>query len=217
MESSSNVTVRALRDLALLAGAGLAAASIWATGLPKDEPFMVDAQTWQDEVVAASTGEWPRDGWYRLVPRERSVDVRSVTPADRSLVPTDALFLRVPGATLKQGVRPAYRYASGLPHPRLGQDYLLTFGATQFSLRVENGAKGMEYAIGYGGQTYNYVLGPFDAGDTSIRLIADLDGDVLPDFVIDVDGAAYLLLSTRALPGSNLPTAELLARGEDGC
>jgi len=74
-----------------------------------------------------------------------------------------------------------------------------------------------EYAIGYGGQTYNYVLGPFDAGDTSIRLIADLDGDVLPDFVIDVDGATYLLLSTRALPGSNLPTAELLARGEDGC
>ena len=51
---------------------------------------MVDAQTWQDEVVAASSGDWPRDGWYRLVPRERSVDVRSVTPADHSLVPTDA-------------------------------------------------------------------------------------------------------------------------------
>ena len=217
MDSRSNTTLRALRDLALLAGAGLAAASLWASGLAKDEPYMVDAQTWQDEVVAAAGGEWPRDGWYRLVPRERSVDVRQVTPADRSLVPADALFLRLPGATLKQGVRPAYRYASGLPHPRLGQDYTLTFGATPFNLRVDNVAKGMEYTIGYGGQSYSYVLGPFDAGDTSIRLIADLDGDALPDFVIDVDGAAYLLLSTRAAPGPNRPAAELLAREDDGC
>ncbi|HEX3309367.1 MAG TPA: hypothetical protein VHS32_24205, partial [Streptosporangiaceae bacterium] len=65
MDSRSKLTVRALRDLALLAGAGLAAASIWATGLPKDEPVMVDAQTWQDEVVAAAGGDWPQDGWYR--------------------------------------------------------------------------------------------------------------------------------------------------------
>src|SRR5258707_1094787 len=110
MDSRSNLNVRALRDLALLAGAGLAAASLWATGLPKDEPYMVDAGTWQDEVVSTATGDWPQDGWYRLVPRERSVDVRAVTPADRSLVPTDALFLRMPNVSLKQGVRPAYRY-----------------------------------------------------------------------------------------------------------
>ncbi|MDB5859780.1 MAG: hypothetical protein JWQ76_3469 [Ramlibacter sp.] len=217
MESPGNVTVRALRDLALLAGAGLAAASLWAASIPRDEPCMVDAQTWQDAVAAAATGDWPQDGWYRLVPRERAVDVRAVTPADRSLVPSDALFLRLPGATLKQGARPAYRYASGLKHPRLGQDYALTLGATQFSLRVENGAKGMEYAIGYGGQSYSYALGPFDASSTAVRLVADLDGDALPDFVVEVGDATYLLLSTRALPGPNLPTAELWARGDDGC
>jgi hypothetical protein len=216
MESRSNVTVRALRDLALLAGAGLAAASLWAAGQQQPQGYMVDAATWQDEVVAGSTGDWPQDGWYRLVPRDRAVDVRQVTPADRSLVPADALFLRLPGAPLKQGTRPAYRYASGLEQPRLGQDYTLTLGATQFNLRVENGAKGMEYAIGYGGQTYNYVLGPFDASVTSVRLVADLDGDALPDFVVDVDDATYLLLSTRALPGPNLPAAELWARA-DGC
>ena len=214
MDSRSNLTVRALRDLALLAGAGLAAASIWATGLPKDEPYMVDARTWQDEVVSAATGDWPQDGWYRLVPRDRAVDVRKVTPKDRSLVPADALFLRLPGGNLKQGPRPAYRYASGLEHPRLGQDYALTLGATQFNLRVENGVKGMEYAIGYGGQSYSYVLGPFDADATSVRLVADLDGDALPDFVVDVGDASYLLLSTRALPGVNLPTAELWAHAD---
>ena len=48
MEARSNVTLRALRDLALLAGASLVAASLWATGLPKDEPYMLDAQAWQD-------------------------------------------------------------------------------------------------------------------------------------------------------------------------
>ena len=75
----------------------------------------------------------------------------------------------------------------------------------------------MEYAIGYGGQSYSYVLGPFDASATAVRLVADLDGDALPDFVVDVDAATYLLLSTRALPGPNLPTAELWARADDGC
>ena len=68
MDSRSNVTVRALRDLALVAGAGLAAASLWASGLPSEEPYMVDAQTWQDEVASAATGEWPQEagtGWCR--------------------------------------------------------------------------------------------------------------------------------------------------------
>jgi len=42
--------------------------------------------------------------------------------------------------------------------------------------------------------------------------VADLDGDSRPDFVIDVDGlASYLLLSTKAQPGLNLPTAEMPA------
>ena len=216
MEARSNVTVRALRDLALLAGAGLAAASLWATGLPKDEPYMVDAQTWQDEVAAAATGDWPQDGWYRLVASERSVEVQSTTPADRALVPADALFLRLPGATLKQGARPGYRYLTVLAQPKMGRDHELALGSSRFSVRVDESAKGMAYTIGYGGQVYNYVLGPFDATTTSVRFVADLDGDGQPDFLVDVDAASYLLLSTRARPGANLPAAELFA-SEGGC
>lgn len=34
MHAKHNTTIRALRDLALLAGAGLAAASLWAANLP---------------------------------------------------------------------------------------------------------------------------------------------------------------------------------------
>jgi hypothetical protein len=215
MEARNNVTIRALRDLALLAGAGLAAASIWAAGLPPEQGFLVDAQTWQDEVASAAQGDWPKEGWYRIVPRERGVDVQRTSPADRTLVAADALFLRLPGAALKTGARPGYRYPTVLAQPQMGRDYELSLAATRFSVRVDESVKGMAYTIGYGGQTYNYVLGPFDALTTSVRFVADLDGDRQPDFLVDVDDASYLLLSTRAKPGANLPAAQLF--GDGGC
>lgn len=214
METADNSTARALRNFGLVAAASLAAASIWATTAP-GEAYLLDAQLWQEEV--AGGGDWPSDGWYRLVARERSIEVTAVRPGDHgAALPADALFLRLPGTALKQGERASYRYPAALARPRLGQDYELTLGKTRFSLRVENVAKGMQYAIGYGGQAYSYVLGPFDAGQTSVRAVADLDGDAMPDFLVDVDAATYLLLSTRAVPGSNLPAAELWARNE-GC
>ena len=216
MEIRNNASLRALRDLALLAGAGLAAASIWATGLPQEQGYMLDAQGWQEEVASAAQGEWPREGWYRLVALEHGVEVRRTTPADRTQAPADALFLHLPGAPLKQGVRPGYRYPTVLAQPKMGRDYELALGGTRFSVRVEESAKGMAYTIGYGGQAYNYVLGPFDATTTSVRFVADLDGDGQPDFLVDVDDASYLLLSTRAVPGANLPAAEMFA-SEGGC
>lgn len=100
--------------------------------------------------------------------------------------------------------------------PRLGQDYELALGAVRYGLRVENVAKGMHYTIAYGGQSYSYVLGPFDGTRTAVRAVADFDGDAQPDFVIAVDDATYLLLSTRAEPGANLPTAEFQPESE-GC
>lgn len=205
-------TRKALRQLALLAGVGFAAASIWAAGEPQ-QPFMLDADTWQQEVVASSTGEWANDGWYRLQANERSVDVRRVTPADRSSAPADALFLRLPGGKLVTGERPGWRYLSALAQPKLGEEQELALGALRFSVRVEESAKGMAYTIAYGGRSYGYVLGPFDATTTAVRFVADLDGDGKPDFLVDVGGATYLLLSSRARPGPNLPTAELFGGG----
>ncbi|QJW85238.1 hypothetical protein HK414_23010 [Ramlibacter terrae] len=144
MKATTPTTLRALRDLAAVAAAGLAAASIWAAGLPDD--------------VGA-------------------------------------------------GVAPF--------EPQVGVDYALALGDTRISLRVENVVKGMEYAIAYGGHTYTYVLGPFDATHTAVREVADFDGDALPDFVVDVDEATYLLLSTHAAPGANRPAVEFA--GHDGC
>ncbi len=217
MDQRKNDTLRALRNFGLVILASAAAASIWATNLP-EEGYLLDATMWQEEVAAAQPRDrqWPQDGWYRIVPQDRSVLVQAVKPGAEGAqaVAADALYFRLPGTTLRHGDRPGYRHGAALDQPRLGQDYELTFGAGRFALRVDADAKGMHYTIAYGGQAYEYTLGPFDAQSTSVRAVADLDGDAKPDFLIDVGGdATYLLLSTRARPGRNLPTAELWAKG----
>lgn len=202
-------TARALFRFALVAAAGAAAATLWAQTRP-EQGLLLDAITWNEEVVTASTGPWPEDGWYRLVTREDGVEVRSVKPSDRDgAVPADALFFRLRGAALKTGLRSSYRHLEVLEQPRLGRHHELSLRKMRFSLRVEEAPAGVQYAIGYGGQTYSYIMGPLGS-QTSVRAVADLDGDAQPDFIVDVEGqATYLLLSTQARPGPNLPTAEL--------
>lgn len=206
---------RALARYALVAAASIAAASLWAQNRP-EQGLLLDAQAWQEEVMAGSSGPWPADGWYRLVPQDKGIEVRAVKPADRMVVPADALFFRLPGTTLKTGVRGSYRHLEVLQVPRIGRDHEMSLGGNRFSLRVEEVPAGVQYAVGYGGHTYTYVLGRRDAS-TSVRAVADIDGDTRPDFLVDVDGhATFLLLSTQARPGPNLPTAELPLDG-GGC
>ena len=209
----SRKTLTAIAKFALVAAASAAAASLWAQVRP-ETGLLLDAQTWQEEVVTASTGPWPEQGWYQLVPQDKAVDVRSVTPTDpvRS-VAADALYFRLPGTELKEGRRAGYRYPERLQQPRMGVDHELTLAGARFSLRVGYVAQGIEYTIGYGGETYRYVLGGAGADHTVVRAIADLDGDRQPDFVIDVDDAVYLLLSSQAQPGTNGPTAQYTEHG----
>ncbi|TWO69841.1 hypothetical protein FN976_18675 [Caenimonas sedimenti] len=212
MNTAKNTTLRALRDFGLVSAISLAAASIWAAGLP-EEGYLLDAEMWQEEVAASPDSQWPAEGWFRLVPQGRGIEVSAAQRGQPGAPAADALYFRLPGTQLKQGLRAVYA-GTVLQQPRLGQDYELTLGQGRFGLRVESGVKGMEYAITYGQQTYTYVLGPFDATKTSVKAVADLDGDARPDFLIDVgDDATYLLLSTKARPGANLPTAELWAKG----
>ena len=201
-------TSRALARYALVAAAAAAAASLWAQNRP-EQGLMLDAQTWSEEVAVASTGPWPADGWYRLVASDDGVEVRSVKPTDRGAVPQDALFFRLKGMTLKTGTRPSQSqleilHRANAPTP-----------AGRFSLQVAEVDASVRYEIGYGGHSYTYVVGPAGAS-TSVRAVADIDGDGRPDFLVDVNGlATYLLLSSKAQPGLNLPTAEMPAF--DGC
>jgi hypothetical protein len=186
-------TARALVRLALVAAAGIAAATVWAQNRP-EQGLLLDAQSWNDEVLTAAADPWPQDGWYRLDAGAQGIDVRAVRPGESAGSTGDALFFRLPGTALQQGVRES--------------------AAGRFSLRVDEVDAGVQVAIGYGGRSYHYVVGPRGASP-SVRAVADLDGDGHPDFVIDAGDSTLLLLSTQAQPGLNLPTAELPAHG--GC
>jgi hypothetical protein len=213
MNRTPATPLRALRDLTLLAATSIGAAALWAAG-PQPEAYLLDAELWQDEVGTGAPGRWPADGWVRLLDSAQTVEVRAVKPGERPEPGAEgALYLRLPGMTLPAGLRSKYRYSAAIAQPRLGKQYELSFGSTRFSLSVESGAKGMRYDIGYGGETYSYQFGPYDASETRIRAVVDLDGDRRPDFLIDVADQTYLLLSTQARPGFNPPTADLWAKG----
>jgi hypothetical protein len=215
MSRPNNTTRRALMHFALVAAACAAAATVWAQGRP-ETGLLLDARTWQEEVVTGSTGAWPAEGWYRIVPGERRVEVRAVKPTDPpTLAAADALYFRQPGVELRAGQRPGYRYPEVLQNPRMGVDHELSLAGKRFSLRAAYVEEGIEYAIGYAGETYRYVLGAPGAERTVIRAVADIDADGRPDFLVDVDEAVYLLLSTQARPGLNPPTAQYME--EHGC
>jgi len=197
-----NPTAPALARFALVAAAALAATALWAQSRP-EQGLLLDAQGWQEEQMATTPRPWPVDGWFRLLKQDDGVDVLAVKPTQRQAVPADALYFRLPGTRLQTGFHASQRELEQWGEARPGR----------FSLRVEEVDAGVQYAIGYGGQTYTYVLGPHGA-QTSVDAVADLDGDGQPDFLVDVvDQGTYLLLSSRAQPGFNRPAAELPAHG----
>jgi hypothetical protein len=157
------------------------------------------------------------DGWWRFTPTGKTVEVRAVAPAleEGVEIPQDAFYVNLPGAKLPEGRRPAYVMSQAVMQPRPGKEYQLAMGATLFSFMQDSSAAGTHYAISYAGQTHDYVLG-LPAAWTQVRLIAELDGDGLPDFLIDVGDDTFLLLSTRAQPGSNAIDAQLMAMN-GGC
>jgi hypothetical protein len=211
----STTTARALRQLGLLwAGAALAA-SAWAAGI-HEEGYMLEASAWRNEVAGVPSPDWPVDGWYRLTPSGKSIEVQAVTPSETDRIESDeATYVRVPGARLKEGRRPVYRFSNVILRPKTGHQYELMLGKTRFSFVVESNEQGTQYAITYGGETHTYTLG-LPAAATRVHTVADLDGDAMPDFLVEVGDERFLLLSTQAKPGQNPPSAQLWAMGE-GC
>lgn len=205
---------RALAQLVGLWAGALIAASAWAAGLHEDG-VLLEAEAWRSEVAGAPSADWPVDGWYRLSLAERKVEVRKAQPSNpEDADPANSFYVRVPGTRLKEGLRPKYRYSGLILQPEIGKQYELMLGKTQFSFTVQSDEDGTRYDIGYGDETYHYPLG-LPAAATLVHAVADLDGDAMPDFLVEVGGELYLLLSTRATPGTNLPSAQLVAMG--GC
>jgi hypothetical protein len=204
------ITARALRNLAAVWTAAALAASAWASGIHEDG-YILDAADWRSEVARVPSPDWPVDGWYRVAPGRKSVDVRAMKPAEADgKDPEGALYVRVPGVRMPEGPRAKVRFASDVLRPKVGHEYQLALGETRFSFVVHSDADGTSYEITYGGAVHSYMLG-LPAAATRVHAIADLDGDKLPDFLIEVGDETYLLLSTQAQPGGNLPSAQLWA------
>ncbi|MFM8899233.1 MAG: hypothetical protein ACKOF9_04695 [Burkholderiales bacterium] len=154
------------------------------------------------------------------------VDTPTAEPSNNGIY-VDQLYLRVPGTALREGKIPLLTFKSGNTalQPKLEYRYKLELNGVPFSVFVRNGFRapsgapygsGTRYFIEYGGQTYHYNLGGY-GWESTIKAITDLDGDGNPDFVISVGASnsslEVVLLSTKAKPGSNPPTASLVGTG----
>jgi hypothetical protein len=222
MTSSSNTDERrktmktihrkALHQITALWAAGALTAAAWASGIT-EEGYILDANDWRSEVANVPSPDWPVDGWYRLSSGRHAVDVRAVVPSRAEAGdPEGAMYVRVPGTRLAEGMRPKVRFAAGEFTPRVANEYTFMLDGTPFSFSVQSGRDGTRYEISYAGSVHTYMLG-LPAAATKVKAVADFDGDSLPDFLVEVGDETYLLLSTQAQPGGNVPSAQLWAMG----
>jgi hypothetical protein len=202
--------LKSLAQLAALWGAATLAATVWA-GSISEEGYILGAQDWRREVAGVPSPDWPVDGWYRLSPGRKTVDVRATTPATADEGDAEgAVYVRVPGQALVEGPRPRVKFAAGELKPRVETEYNFALGKVPFSFIVQSDRDGTRYEIAYAGATHSYMLG-LPAAATKVMAIADFDGDALPDFLVEVGDDTFLLLSTQARSGGNVPSAQLWA------
>jgi len=157
-----------------------------------------------------------------------SIAAQLGTPAADTMVEfPNRIFLRVPDVQLREGTLATYRFRNGTSRltPTLDFRYELELDGQPFAFTVQNGRRtasgasygsGALYTIEYDGNRYEYLLGEL-GWDSHIEAIADLDGDGKPDFIVHVAGnnTGYeaVLLSSKARPGRNVPTASLVQGG----
>ncbi|MGE4242260.1 hypothetical protein [Ramlibacter sp.] len=202
---------RPLRQFSLACAGAALAATTWACGL-NEAGLSLDARLWREEAVANDVASGD-EGWYRLAVHGDAIDVRLARPecGDED-VPAGTMYVQLPDATILEGTRVNHLFPQGAFHPRVGDAYRLALGRTEVEFHVESSGRGTEYVIRYGGIDHRYVLGR-PASATRLHAVADLDGDRLPDFLVEVGGVTFLLLSSHARAGTNFPSAQLWAAG----
>ncbi len=193
---------------------------------------LVTAADHIDVAVAPSKKGQAPDFLRSIIRQQENVEPATpaeTTPPEASAEQTSAIYLRVPGASLHAGSVPVYLFKNGSSHlnPKLDNRYELTLGAQPFAFSVQNGQRskngtpygdGAHYRIEYDGQAYEYDLDGL-GWDSHIAAIADLDGDGKPDFIVYVGSGSgtteVILLSSKAKPGKNPPSASLAIM--EGC
>ena len=174
---------KALHQMTALWAAGTFAACAWASGIT-EEGYILDANDWRTEVASVPSPDWPVDGWYRLASGRKTLEVRQMIPSEAELGdPEGAVFVRVPGTRLVEGSLAKVRFAAGEFRPSVGTEYTMALGKASFSFTVHSDRDGTSYEINYGGQAHTYMLG-LPAAATTVKAVADLVGDSLPEFLV---------------------------------
>lgn len=126
-------------------------------------------------------------------------------------------YLNLPRIALREGPLREVALRRRALMPVNGRAYALALGATSFTLTVNNGLKGRagaHYVIEVANEKYEYLLDGF-GWDSEIQYAGDLDRDGKPDFIVYVNGnnsgTWYVLLSSQAKSGMNVPVAHLTA------
>ncbi len=177
------------------------------------------------------------DFLQNIVQQRNYLDLQIIgtLPADAALPDVDpyddgVMYLRVPGAAMPSRVTNSYVFSNGTSGlvPKLDNRYELELEQKPFSFTVRNSLRnnqgvaygqGAFYTIEYDGWHYQYELGG-NGRDSRIEAIADIDGDGKPDFIVKVENATHIILSSVAKPGKNVPAASLSLTqvdGSDGC
>jgi hypothetical protein len=181
--------------------------------MPADGWFLLRKHAKGSELVAVERDARGRPAFLATLADNRLESMRE-PPAD------EIAFLRVPDANLVAGPVSEVALKRRQLVPRLDYRYTLTMGAVEFALTAHNGRNGRDgafYTIELDGASYQYLL-PGYGFDHTIVFAGDIDRAGRPDFLIYVAasnaGATYLLLSSQAKPGMNVPVAML---GHGGC
>jgi hypothetical protein len=205
-------------------GVPLYFADLAPTKWPTDHWYALSVGDTSIEITTASI-KGQRPAWLQKIVSQIPEGVtESPNPEENLNAEYDGImYLRVPGTVLKEGRQALYVFKNGTGtlRPELDYQYHLSFNGVPFDMRVQNGLKGKNgepygegatYFIDYAGKKFEYPLGYFGWA-SKIVAITDIDGDGLPDFVIDIDGsnsgATFILLSSHAKPGKNIATASL--------
>jgi hypothetical protein len=207
--STAPTPARQFAQFGLACAGATLAATAWSAGI--GEPALtLGERLWREEVAANEAHE-AGEGWYELTVTPDAVRVQARRPdcGDEGLA-ANAMYLHLPGTRLLEGVRVNHLFPADAFRTQVGREYALSIGRTDFDFALRRVAAGMQMTVRHGGQARDYLLGPGDA-PAQVHAVADLDGDRLPDLLVQVGDAVYLLLSAHGRPGINLPSAQLWA------
>jgi Ca-activated chloride channel family protein len=178
--------------------------------LPADKWFVLDARGAKTTLSRASMqGTRPKflDALERMT-------ADSVAELEQRIY-----WLRVPDIALAEGQVSEAAPGRKALVPKLGHRYALTLDERAFALTARNGRGGRDgalYTIEVDGASYDYLM-PGEGFQHEIVFAGDIDRDTRPDFIVYVSaksaGAYHLLLSSKARPGLNAPTAALWHTG----